>query len=285
LAETPASRDRQTRGKRLNLANKRALITGAGQGLGREIAFALARAGAEVIVTDLNAAAVQESQLKLEAVGYRAHGYSLDVTQSNQIEEARKRILSDLGPIDILVNNAGLVFGGEFVSVPLDRHRKTIDVNLTGMIAVTHAFLPDLIARPEAALVNIASASAVVPLPWAASYAASKAAVVSFSESLREELRLLGKRHVLVTTICPSFISTGLFEGARPARLTWMLTPEKVAAAVVRSIERGRSFVILPWTAGLLYALGKCFPVGIYRRICALLGVSTSMRDWRGHQK
>lgn len=266
----------------MHLANKRALITGAGQGLGREIAFALARAGVEVIVTDINAAAAKGTQVNLQTAGFKAHAYPLDVTQPEQIAKVRIRILSKIGPIDILVNNAGLVFGGEFAAIPLDRHRKTIDVNLTGLISVAHAFLPDLIARPEAALVNIASASAVVPLPWGASYAATKAAVLSFSESLREELRLLGKRHVLVSAICPSFISTGMFEGAKPARLTWMLTPEKVANAVVRAIERNRKFVMLPWTARLLYSVGRCLPIGVYRWICAALGVSTSMRDWRG---
>lgn len=267
----------------MNLASKRALITGAGQGLGREIAFGLARAGVEVIVTDINAAALKETEQKLHEAGFKAHAYPLDVTQSDQIAEARRRIVSEIGPIDVLVNNAGLVFGGEFTSVSLERHRKTIDVNLTGLISLTHAFLPDLMARPEAAIVNIASASAVVPLPWAATYAATKAAVLSFSESLREELRLLGKRHLLVSAICPSFISTGLFEGAKPARLTWMLTPEKVAKAVVRSIKRNRTFLMLPWTASLLYVVGRCLPIGLYRRICALLGVSTSMRGWRGH--
>ena len=71
-----------------------------------------------------------------------------------------------------------------------------------------------------------------------ASYAATKAAVVSFSESMREELRIQGKHHVGVTAVCPSYVATGLFDGAKPARLTWMLTPDSVAKAVVRAIER-----------------------------------------------
>ncbi len=269
----------------MKLSSKRALITGAGQGLGREIAFALARAGVEVIISDLNALVLDTSLRALHAEKLNARAYPLDVTNVEQIAEVRKQILFELGPIDILVNNAGLVFGGEFTALPLERHHQTIDVNLTGLLSMVHAFLPDLIARPETALVNVASALALVPLPFGATYAATKAAVLSFSESIREELRLLGHRHVLVSAICPSFISTGLFAGAKPARLTWMLTPEQVAAAVVRAIERNRKLVILPWTASLLYAFGKPFPSAVYRRICSMLGVSSSMRDWRGHQK
>src|SRR5262245_29517779 len=234
----------------MRIAGKRALITGAGQGLGKAIATSLARAGTEIVVTDLNSSSVDSAIAELRAAGFKSHGYPLDVTRPEQIAEIRARVLSEVGPIDILINNAGMVFGGEFNSVAMEKHRKTIEVNLTGLISVTHAFLPDLLARPEAGLVNIASASAVVPLPWATSYAATKAAVVSFSESLREELRLLGKRHVQVSAICPSFISTGLFEGAKPARLTWMLTADGVAKGVVRAIVRNHKLVIVRWTAG-----------------------------------
>src|SRR5438270_771697 len=82
--------------------------------------------------------------------------------------------------------------------------------------------------------------AAVVALPLAAAYAATKAAVLAFSDSLREELRLTGRRHVGVTAVCPSYVATGLFEGARPARLTRLLDPDAVAAAVVRAVGRNQ---------------------------------------------
>jgi short-subunit dehydrogenase len=174
------------------------------------------------------------------------------------------------------------VFGGDFLSVPVEKHRTTIEVNLIGVLNVTHAFLPDLLARPAGHIVNVASASAVLSLPWATSYAASKWAVLGFSDSLREELRVQDRRHVRVTTICPSYIATGLFDGAKPARLTWLLQPEAVAAAVVRAVERDRDMVILPWTAQLLYSAFRGLPRRWYHRIAALVGVSTSMKDWKG---
>jgi all-trans-retinol dehydrogenase (NAD+) len=182
-----------------------------------------------------------------------------------------------------LVNNAGVVFGGGFLDVPIERHRSTIDINLSGILTVTHTFLPDLLRRPEGYLVNIVSASAMIALPYATSYAASKAAALSFSDSLREELRLTNRRNVRVLAVCPSYISTGLFDGAKAPAMTWILQPDFVARQTVRAVERGRDFLILPWTARLLYSTTGWVPTSVYRRLCAWLGVSTSMVEWRGH--
>ena len=101
--------------------------------------------------------------------------------------------------------------------------------------------------------------------------------------SLRDELRLLGHRHLRVTAICPSYIATGLFEGAKPARLTWMLQPDDVAAKVVQAVVRNREMIMIPWTAQLLYSLFRGLPRSWYRRLCSAFGVSRSMAEWKGH--
>ena len=261
------------------IRQKRVLITGAGRGLGRALAHRFAAAGAEVIAADRDETGLAET---VQTVGEKAFGYALDVTSAAAVSAVRDRVHADRGPIDILVNNAGVVFGGDFLSVPVEKHRATIEVNLIGVLNVTHAFMPDLLARPAGHVVNVASASAVLALPWAASYAASKWAVLGFSDSLREELRVQGRRHVWVTTVCPSYIATGLFDGAKPARLTWLLTPDAVAASVLRAVERNRDTVILPWTAQLLYSAFRGMPRRLYYRIAALFGVSTSMIEWKG---
>ena len=261
------------------IREKRVLITGAGRGLGREMVRRFAAAGAEVIATDRDESALAETG---RTVGGAVFGYPLDVTSSAAVVAACDRIHTERGLIDILVNNAGVVFGGDFMSVPIEKHLATIEVNLVGVVNMTHAFLPDLLARPAGHVVNIASASAVLALPWATSYAASKWAVLGFSDSLREELRVQGHRHMRVTTVCPSYIATGLFEGAKPARLTWLLQPEAVAAVVVRAVERDRNTVILPRTAQLLHSAFRGLPRQLYYRIAALFGVSTSMIDWKG---
>jgi all-trans-retinol dehydrogenase (NAD+) len=269
----------------MNLTGKRALITGAGHGLGRAIAVEFAAAGAEVIVTDLDKARVTSVVSTIKTSGGSASGFLLDVTSPTDARAVRDKVLADGGPIDVLVNNAGVVFGGSFLDVPIDRHLTTVAVNLTGVLNVTYAFLPDLIARQEARLVNIVSASAIVALPRAASYAATKWGVLGFSESLREELRLAGHGRVRVSTICPSYVATGLFDGARPPRLTRLLTPDAVAGAVRRATERGTEFVLMPWTVRLLYTVAGVLPRSLYVRLCRGLGVSTSMTEWRGHSE
>jgi short-subunit dehydrogenase len=263
----------------MRVAGSRVLITGAGHGLGLAIAEAFARAGAKVVVTDVDAGRMQAAVAKLPG----ACGYALDVTNTQQIAEVRGRLLAEHGPPDILVNNAGVVFGGPFLEVPVAKHAATVNVNFTGLLAVTHAFLPDLLARPAAHVVNIASASAFVALPNAASYAATKWAVLGFTESLIEELRLNNQRHVGVSAICPAFIATGMFDGAKPTTLTQFLKPEDVAAAVVRAVEKRREVVILPRSLGVLHALAAGWPRSWYRSICRAFGASTSMTGWKGH--
>jgi short-subunit dehydrogenase len=265
----------------MRIAGSRVLITGAGHGLGLAIAEAFARAEAQVVVTDLDADRVQQSVAKFPGAG----GYQLDVTNAEQIADVRSRLLAEHGPPDILVNNAGIAFGGAFLDVPLARHLATVNVNLSGLLAVTHAFLPDLLARPVGHLVNIASASAVIALPNATTYAASKWAVLGFTESLQEELRLQRRRNVCVTAICPGYISTGLFTGADPGPLAGWLTPERVAKAVVKAVERRREFVMLPRMLRLMYGLCAGFPRSVYKSLGRMLGVSRSMSGWQGHAK
>jgi all-trans-retinol dehydrogenase (NAD+) len=267
----------------MRLSDKRVLITGAGQGLGRALARQFARAGAEVIVTDVDPKRAATVAEELSADGRPSVSYAFDVTSAEQVRDARERIHADRGPIDVLVNNAGVVFGGRFLEVPIERHRLTLDVNMGGILTVTHVFLPDLLARPEGYLVNIVSASAVIALPYATSYAASKAAALNFSDSLREEFRLAERGNHRVLAVCPSYISTGLFDGAQAPLLTWILEPDFVAQQTVRAVERNRDLLILPWTARLLYSTCGWMPLGLYRRLCAWLGVSTSMSHWRGH--
>jgi short-subunit dehydrogenase len=262
----------------------RILVTGAGHGLGKAIAMEFALRGARVVITDRDGDRVRAAVEELRQRG-DVCGFPLDVTIPDQIAELRKRIKVEHGPIDILINNAGVVFGGPFLDVPLKQHELTMAVNLIGAISMTHAFLPDLMERPAARIVNIISAAAVLPLPHATTYAASKWGMLGFTDSLREELRLQGKRHVGVTAICPSFIATGHFAGVRPATFTRWLTAERVAMAVRRAVEKERSFVMLPRTAAIMHALARCLPRACYAPICRVLGVSTSMVQWRGHEE
>lgn len=268
-----------------NLTGKRTLITGAGHGLGQAMACVFANAGSHLIVTDREPKRVAETVDFLRRNGHQAVGFVMDVTDVESIRQIRDRIHADLGPVDILINNAGVVSGGNFQDVPWEKHVTTFNVNMLGAAAVTHVFLSDLVSRPEAHCVNIASASALIALPYAVTYAASKWAVLGFSESLREELRLEGHAHVGVTAVCPSYVGTGMFAGVRTPRLTGLLSPERLALVVLKAVQRDQESILTPW-------LVKLIPIGRgtmsrkwFRRLCDWLNVSNGMAGWKGHNE
>jgi short-subunit dehydrogenase len=266
-----------------NLKSRRLLITGAGHGLGLATAKAFAKAGAFVIITDREPERVTEAVCELQIEALPCAGYVMDVTDAADVRDVRDRIHADHGPINILINNAGIVTGGQFLEVPLEKHMVTFDVNIHGPVIVTHLFLQDLLDSDEGHIVNIASASALIALPNAATYASSKWAVLGFTDSLREELELTGRGYVGVSAICPSYISTGMFEGAKAPLLTPILTPENLAAKIVRCVKKRKTHLLTPGLVRLI-PLGKAtWPRVIFRRLLQFLGVYQGMKDWKGH--
>jgi short-subunit dehydrogenase len=244
----------------------------------------LAGERAELLLVDVNERLLATTAAELGARGARVGTYALDVTDVSRIAGVCEAVHRDGGPIDVLMNNAGLVFGGAFLDVPLERHLTTYRVNTLGLVAMTHAFLPDLIAGRDGHVVNVASASAFIGLPFGATYASSKWAVLGFSESLALELELQGHRHVHVTAICPSYVSTGLFDGAKAPRTTRLLTADRVADLTVRAILRNRAVVRTPWLAQATPLLKGVLPQRLFYRMAALLRVNTSMLEWRGRR-
>ncbi len=265
------------------IAGKRVLITGSGHGLGLEIARAFARSGAEVLISDRDPRRVEDAVLRLRSQNFKAAGFVMDVTDAADVRAVREQILLDYGSIDVLVNNAGIVTGGAFLDVPLEKHLATYDVNSVGPVIVTHMFLPDLLAQSEGHLVNVASASALIPLPNAATYASSKWAVLGFTESLRDELRLAGHRNVTVTAVCPSYINTGMFNGVKAPLLTRLLTPEWLAGEIVNCVLNRLETLIAPKLVNLLPLAKATWPRRAFGWLLDLLGVSKSMANWQGH--
>ena len=267
------------------LIDKRILITGAAGGLGLATARAFASAGARLLLTDVDAAAAEGAAEQLRADDFRASAFAMDVTSERSVRAVRELILDDHGPIDVLVNNAGIVFGGEFLNVPLRRHLKTYAVNTHGPVIVTHVFLKDLLSRPEAHIVNVASASAMIALPGATTYASSKWAVLGFTDSLREELSLAGESHVTVTSICPSYIGTGMFRGVKTPLLVPMMTPEAIARDIVRCVLRRQDQLLSPFLVKLLPLTKATWPRAAFRWLLRRLGISSGMRTWQGRRK
>ncbi len=267
-----------------DLAGKRVLVTGGASGIGLAMAKSFAARRAFVLVADVNDAALNAAVGELRRSGAEARGYRCDVTDAGAIRGARQLILEEGGPIDVLVNNAGVVFGGPFLDVPIDKHMLTFRVNTQGVVAMTHVFLPDLLSRPEAHIVNVASASGFIGLPNGATYAASKWAVIGFSESLQLELREQGRHQVGVTTVCPSYVATGMFAGVKPPLLTSMLSPEKLGEKVVRAVERNRRAVRAPWLVKVTPFLKGVLPQDLFYVVGGWIGATSGMHTWTGRR-
>ena len=191
------------------LQGRRALITGAGSGIGEGIALAMGRAGAFVIAVDINGAAATRTATTL---GSDAAAFALDVTDRAAVDALAARIAAEFGPIDVLVNNAGIIRRGT-VDDPNTRADwdATLAVNLDGVYNVTTGFLAQLKAT-KGAVINIGSIQSFVALPNSAAYTASKAAVRGLTKALAIELSPVGVR---VNAIGPGLIATPLNERAR----------------------------------------------------------------------
>jgi short-subunit dehydrogenase len=264
------------------LVGKRALVTGAASGIGRAIAERLAASGAALVLVDVDQARLRDTAAALAATGARVQTYVVDLTDASRITGLVEQVHRDGGPIDVLVNNAGVVFGGPFLDVPLEKHLTTYRVNTEGLVAMTYAFLPDLLGGSDGHVVNVASASGYIGLPFGATYASSKWAVIGFSESLALELELQGHRHVHVTAICPSYVATGLFDGAKAPLTTRLLTAGRVADLTVRAVLANRFVVRTPWLVKLTPALHALLPPRLFNVVASAFGVNTSMMQWRG---
>lgn len=265
------------------LQGKRVLITGAATGIGRSLALRFAEEGARLLLTDIDEEQLRVTGEDLRTAGHDVWEHPLDVTDTDQIHGLHDAVHRQGGPIDVLVNNAGVVFGGPFLAVPLEQHLATYRVNILGPVMLTHAFLMDLIGGEDGHLVNVASAAGYLAVPRGTTYASSKWAVLGFSESIAAELAGLGVEHVHVTVVCPSYVSTGMFEGATPPLLTPWITPQRVAEETVAAVLHNRTHVRTPFMVKTAPVLKGLLPEFGFNALTQVLGINSGMQSWRGH--
>ena len=221
-----------------------ALVTGASSGIGSGFATELGRAGYDVVLVARRRDLLDSMATELRSLqAMRADIIEADLATDAGVSAIERRVAQ--GDIDLLVNNAGFGTQGEFEALPIARELQEIDLNVRAVVRLCHAVLPSMYERRSGAIINVASTGAFQPVPYMATYAATKAFVLHFSEALHEEAAAHG---VTVTCLCPGPVKTGFQENAglessRLPSVGWV-TVEDVVASALSSMRRGRAIAI-----------------------------------------
>ncbi|WP_030517662.1 SDR family NAD(P)-dependent oxidoreductase [Nocardia sp. NRRL WC-3656] len=271
------------------VAGKRVLITGAAMGLGKSFAQrAVREQAADVVLWDVNETALKQTAAELSSGSVsRVHHYVVDVSDQQSIIDAAAAVRSEVGDIDVLVNNAGIVRGNGYFWETENRADidKTMAINSLAPMYIALEFLPAMVQRKTPARVlNIASSAALVSNPRMSVYAASKWAALGWSDSVRLELEQSGNQHVKVTTVCPTYINTGMFDGAKGFWFTPILEQEEVADTAWREMKNGAALVVLPWTSRLNRAISGLLPLKVRDFYLNKVGVYHSMDEFTGRK-
>jgi NAD(P)-dependent dehydrogenase (short-subunit alcohol dehydrogenase family) len=269
-----------------SVAGKIVLVTGGAMGLGKLFArAAVQEKAAAVVLWDINDGALKDTAAELEAEGGVVHAYVVDVSSADAITKAADLVRTEVGDVQILFNNAGIVRGNGYFWENLTRDvEQTMLINSIAPMLVAREFLPAMIeSGEECRVVNIASSAGLNPVPRLAAYCGSKWAAVGWSDSVRLELEQAGHKQVKITTVCPTYINTGMFEGAKGIFLTPMLKQEDVVKGVWREMLKGGPFLLLPWTSRLNKVVSGVLPVRARDTWLRRTGVLNSMAEFTGH--
>ncbi|HEX7735439.1 MAG TPA: SDR family NAD(P)-dependent oxidoreductase [Ktedonobacteraceae bacterium] len=222
----------------LPLEGKRAVVTGAGKGIGRSIALALAEAGADVAVTARTASDIEQLASEIQARGRRAAFVPCDVTDVAQVQQMATTLLERLGGLDILVNNAGNAGSHKMLNHPDELWHRMLAINLTSVYYVTRTFLPTLTEQRGGRIINIASIAARTGGSYIAAYTASKHGVLGLTRALAMEML---PYNVTVNAICPGYVDTPMTDSSVSNIMTRTgMTVEKARAALEKSSPQNR---------------------------------------------
>ena len=213
-----------------HLKNKVALVSGAGRGIGKAIAVALAKAGCRTVLTARTAAQLELVESELGANGAEALSITSDLTRDEEIYRLLAEAQRTYGPVDILINNAGWGKKSTIVRADLNDWDQTLRVNLRASMLLTKMVLPGMIERNSGAVINISSISGKSGEAGSSAYAASKFGLIGFTQSLYEEVREHG---IKVSVILPGFVDTPMIPAVKQLDRSKMIRPEDVADAVL----------------------------------------------------
>ena len=255
------------------VTGKRVLVTGAASGIGRALAIASARKGAELFLTDIND---EPLRAVAEEIGDRvAYSKALDISDHDAVAAMAEEIHSGHGSLDVVMNVAGIAIWGTLETLTHEQWRRVVDVNLMGPIHVLECFVPAMISAGRGGhIVNVSSAAGLFGLPWHAPYSAAKFGLRGVSEVLRFDLR---RHDIGVSLVCPGAVNTGLVDTMQIAgvdRSTPIMqrftarfqkdavSPETAAARILEGVERNRYWVYTSRDIQVAHFLQRRFETG-----------------------
>lgn len=268
-----------------DFSGKTVLVTGGGSGIGRATVLAFARAGADLVLCDVDERGLAETEAAARALGREVLARRVDVASRDAMRAFAEEVHRGRAAVDILVNNAGVGLGGSFLDTPLEDWDWIIAVNLGGVIHGCHFFIPPMVHRGQGGhVVNISSTAGFYAPADLSAYATTKFGVFGLSEALRDEL---APHRIGVSTICPGVINTPIVDTGRyhgrltdPAYRAQMSAlfkrrnfgPEKVAASILDAVAHRREVVPVTPEAWAIYALKRAAPAlvpAVFRRVRA----------------
>ncbi|MBL4834000.1 MAG: SDR family oxidoreductase [Pseudomonas sp.] len=262
----------------MQTGGQRVVVTGAGSGLGRELAVRYAREGARLVLADIQDAGLKDTLALVEAAGGKGFCQRCDVRDFSQLAALAQSCDERMGGIDVLINNAGVASGGFFWDLTLEDWEWQISINLMGVVKGCKAFVPMLMKQKQGRIINIGSMAALMQAPGMSNYNVAKAGVVALSESLMAELHPFG---VKVNVVCPSFFQTNLLDSFRgpdqaaKEQVAKLLESSPISAAeiadTVYTQSEADTFMILPHEAGrAAWAAKQANPQVIYDEMIRL---------------
>lgn len=217
------------------LTGKRAIVTGASSGIGKEVALRLLQAGAEVGLVSRNPDRIL-SELPIHS---HAKAYAIDLGKMERVSSEMQAVVADMGGVDILINNAGMAYIGELINMPLDEWQKLFDLNLTSVFLSLQAVLPTMRSQKNGTIINVASIAGKQGFPNWAAYCASKFALLGLTQAIAAEEQPHG---IKIMSICPGSVDTPLWDSlgdkVPPSfNRAAMLRPETVAESIMTLVN------------------------------------------------
>jgi NADP-dependent 3-hydroxy acid dehydrogenase YdfG len=259
--------------ERRSLIGKVVAITGGGRGIGKTTAQALIRKGARVAIGDLDKDVAEQTAAEL---GAGTVAIELNVTDRESFTAFLDQAERELGPVDVLMNNAGIMPVTPFEEESDDSIRRQLDINVYGVIVGTQLAVRRMKARGSGHIVNIASSAGKAGVPGIATYAATKHAVVGFTEAVRAECIDTG---VDLSYVMPITVNTQLIEGLADKRGVKRVEPEDVANAIVDALETGKVDVYVPRELRVSVALGNMVPRRLREAVARFMGITEVMTE------